>query len=86
MDRAYPGLEFVVANTLAKWKKLEPNEMNFSQGFSQKVSTNCFVSAMSADNLCKQFGPRSGSTKVGPDLDPNCLTFCIEKIQHRSKE
>ena len=26
--RAYPGSEFVVANTLAKWKKLEPNEIN----------------------------------------------------------
>ena len=32
--RAYPGSEFVVANTLSKWKKLEPNEINFSQGFS----------------------------------------------------
>ena len=61
--RAYPGSEFVVANTLAKWKKFEPNEINLSQGFSQKVLTSCFVSyslsAMSADNLCKQFGPRS---------------------------
>ena len=66
-SRAYPGSEFVVANTLAKWKKLEPNEINFSQGFSQKVSTRCFVfnslPSMSADNLCKQFGPRSGLTK-----------------------
>ena len=35
--RAYPGSEFVVANTLAKWKKLEPNELDFSQDFSQKV-------------------------------------------------
>ena len=65
--RAYPGSEFVVANTLAKWKKLEPNEVNFSQGLSQKVSTNCFVfnslPAISADNLCKQFGPRSCPTK-----------------------
>ena len=26
--RAYPGSEFVVANTLAKWKKLEPNKIN----------------------------------------------------------
>ena len=26
--KAYPGAEFV-ANTLAKWKKLEPNEINF---------------------------------------------------------
>ena len=28
--RAYPGSEFVVANTVAKWEKLEPNEINFS--------------------------------------------------------
>ena len=42
--RAYPGSDFVVANTLAKWKKLKPNEINFSQGFSQKVvSISCFV-------------------------------------------
>ena len=44
LSRANPGSEFVVANTLAKWKKLEPNDINFSQGFSQKVvSTSCFV-------------------------------------------
>ena len=45
-SRASPGSEFVVANTLAKLKKLEPNAINFSQGFSQKVhvvSTRCFV-------------------------------------------
>ena len=42
--RAYPGTEFVVANTLAKWKKLEPNEIVFSQGFSQNVaSKSCSV-------------------------------------------
>ena len=29
----------------------------------------------SADNLCKQFGPRSGRQNVGPDLDQNCLTL-----------
>ena len=43
--RAYPGSEFIVANTLAKWKMLEPNEINFSQGlkFSQKVVwSSCF--------------------------------------------
>ena len=41
--RAYPGSELVVANTLAKWKKLEPNDIKFSQGFSQKVvSASCF--------------------------------------------
>ena len=72
--RAYPGSEFVVANTLAKiakWKKVGANEINFSQGFSQKVvSTSCLVFdslhargqlLLSADNLCKKYGPRSGS-------------------------
>ena len=34
--RAYPGSEFVVATTLAKWKKLEPNEIDLSQGFVRK--------------------------------------------------
>ena len=27
----HPSSEFVVANALAKWKKLEPNEIDFSQ-------------------------------------------------------
>ena len=58
---AYPGSEFVVANTLAKWKKLEPNEINFSKVLARKyqqVVLYIFNSlpAMSADNLCKQFG------------------------------
>ena len=53
-------------------KKLEPNEINLSQRFSQKVvSTSCFVfnslptrgDLLSCDKLCKQFGPRSGPTK-----------------------
>ena len=35
LGRANSGTEFVVANTLAEWKKFEPNEINFnSQGFS----------------------------------------------------
>ena len=42
--RAYSDSEFVVVNTLAKWKKLEPNESDYSQGFSQKVvSRSCSV-------------------------------------------
>ena len=41
--RAYSGFEIVVANSLTKWKKVEPKEINFSQGFSHKVaSTSCF--------------------------------------------
>ena len=39
--------------------------LNFSKStFSKKIT----------DNFCKQFGPRSGPTNVGPDLDPNYLT------------
>ena len=38
--RAYSGSEFVVANTFAKWEKLEPNEINFSQGFKLESSIN----------------------------------------------
>ena len=41
--RAHPGSEFVVANTLAKWEKLEPNDINFSQGFSKKVVSTCWA-------------------------------------------
>ena len=67
LSRAYPRSEFVVANTLAKWKTLEPNEINFSQSFSQNVTTSCFIlnswPTMSADKFCEQFGPRSGPTK-----------------------
>ena len=37
LGRAYPGSDFFVANTLAKLKKLEPNEIDFSQGFSNKL-------------------------------------------------
>ena len=36
------GSEFVVANNLAKWKKLEPNEIDFGQDFSQKVVSRSF--------------------------------------------
>ena len=81
--RAYPILEFVVANILAKWKKLEPNEINFSQGFSQKVvSTSCFVynSLPARGDFCcllitfaNNLNPDQARQNVGPDLDPNCL-------------
>ena len=68
LRQGIPWLRFVVANTLAKRKKLEPNEINFSQGFSQKVvSTSCLVLTLcslvaTVDNICKQFGPRTGPT------------------------
>ena len=28
ISRSFPGSEFVAANTLAKWKQLEPNEID----------------------------------------------------------
>ena len=84
ISRAYPGSEFVVANTLAKWKKLQPNETNFSQGFSQKVvSTSCFVfnSLPARGNFCcllitfaNNLDTDQARQKVAPDLYPNCLT------------
>ena len=82
--RAYPGSESVVANTSAKWEKLEPNEINFSQSFSQKVvSTSCLVfnSLPARCDFCCQLimfatslDPDQAQQNVGPDLDPNCLT------------
>ena len=41
--RAYSGSEFVVANTLAKQKKVEPNEIDFSREFSQKKYHKVFL-------------------------------------------
>ena len=83
-NRAYPGSEFDVANTLAKWKKMEPNEIYFSQGFSQKVvSTSCFVNKTFCPlqgyfcclliTFANRLDPDQARQNVGPDLDPNCL-------------
>ena len=36
-----------------------------------------FLPVSSTDNLCKQFGPRSGLTKGQPDLDLNFLTLMV---------
>ena len=70
--------------TLAKWKKLEPNENNFNHGFSQKrVSTRCFVFnplPAGVDFCCllitflNSLDPDQARQNVGPGLDPNCLT------------
>ena len=83
MSRAYPGLEFVVVSTLAKCKKLEPNEINFSQGFSQSaVSIDCFVFNLlptRVDFCCllkttaNILDPDQARQNVGPDLNPCCL-------------
>ena len=38
-------------------------------------SSTLYLLVSSADNFCKQFGPRSDPTNVGPDLEPLCLTL-----------
>ena len=78
-SRAYSGSEFVVANTLAKWKQLEPNETDFSQGFSQKVVSSCsvFNSLPASGNFCLSSNSLDLDRvrqNVQPDLDPNCFT------------
>ena len=83
-EHNYSGSEFVVADTSAKWKKLEPSDINFSQGLSQKVvSTSCFVlnSLQARGDFCclliafaNSLDPDQARQNVGPDLDPNCLT------------
>ena len=81
--RAYPGSEFVVVNTLAKWKKSESNVIDFSQGFSQKIvsrSCSAFNSLPASGNFChllitfaNSLDPDQARQNVEPDLDPNCL-------------
>ena len=84
VSRAYLGSEFVVPNILAKLKKLEPNEIYFSQGFSQEVvSRSCSVVNFlpARGNFChllitfaNSLDPDQARQNVGPDLVPNCLT------------
>ena len=53
-----------------------------------------YLTASSIDNLSKQFGPRSGLTNVGPDLDPNSLPLWryywikkrFEKVESEGKK
>ena len=48
-------------------------------GYNSASLTLCMLvtTFSSADYICKQFGPRSGLTKVVPHLDPNCLTLMV---------
>ena len=65
-------------------EKLEPKEIDFSQGFSQKVvsrSFSVFNSLPASDNFChllitfaNSLDPDQARQNVRPDLDPNCLT------------
>ena len=42
----------------------------FNSGKGHTISL-LVATLSSADNLCKQFGPKSGPTSVGPDLGPD---------------
>ena len=63
---------------------MEPNEIDFSQGFSQKgVFKSCtvFNSLSASGNFChllitfaNSLDPDQAPQNVGPDLDPICLT------------
>ena len=65
-------------------EKVGANEIDFSQGFSQKVvSTSCFVfnSLTARGDICcllitfaNSLDPDQARQNVRPDLDPNCLT------------
>ena len=65
------------------WKKLKPNEIDFSEGFSQKVvprSCSVFNSLPASSNFAhllinfaNSLDPDQAQQNVGPDLDPNCL-------------
>ena len=65
-------------------EKLEPNEIEFSQGFSQKVasrSCSVFNSLHASSNFshllitfANSLDQDQARQNVGPDLDPNCLT------------
>ena len=61
-------------------KKLEPNEIDFSQGYSQEV-VSVFNSLSASDKFChllitfaNSLDPDQARHFVGPDLDPNNLT------------
>ena len=61
-------------------KKLEPNEIDFSQGYGQEV-VSVFKSLSASDKFCHllitfaiSLDPDQARHFVGPDLDPNCLT------------
>ena len=77
--RAYPGSELVVANTLAKWKKLEPNVLTLAKVLARSCSVfNSFPTSVDFCCLLITFAnsldPDQARQNVGPDLDPNCLT------------
>ena len=79
-----PWLRICCSQHLNQMEKLEPIEIDFSQGFSQKVvSRNCslFNSLPASSDFChllitlaNSLDPDQARQNAWPDLDPNCLT------------
>ena len=79
-----PWLKICCSQHFSQMEKLEPNEIDFSQGFSLKVvSRSCpvFNSLPASSDFChllitfaNSLDPDQARHNVGPDLDPNCLT------------
>ena len=84
MLQGLPWLIICCSQHFSQMEKVEPDEINFSQAFSQKlVSTSCFVfnSLPARGDFCcplitfaNILNPDQARQNVGPDLDPNCLT------------
>ena len=55
-------------------KRIWVNCFNIDLPRKRVVGLTLYLLVLSADDLCKQFGPRSGPTNDRSDLDPNCLT------------
>ena len=79
--RAYPGSEFVVANTLANLKRLSKMKLTFARNYVVSRSFSVFNSLPASSDFChllitfaKSLEPDQARQNVGPDLDPNCLT------------
>ena len=66
-NRAYPGSEFVVANTLANGKSWSQMKLTLAKVLT--LSPLCLLIA-----FANSLDPDQGQQNVGPDLDPNCLT------------
>ena len=87
-------LRICCSQHFSQWKKLEPNEINFSQCFSQKVvSTHCFVfnslPARATFVVCWQAILQTVWTQMRPDKMLGQIWIqtvwhpdCIKKIQH----
>ena len=65
--------------------KVREKSGNFEMDIEWQPCFTMFLLVSSADNFCKQFGPKSGPT-ICPDLDPKCLTLMLILSKNFSKK